>query len=86
MIDDFCLDIGAVITEKAAVHGICGRDVDSLLDAIDKSAEQIGIEPDSLYMILLDSLSGSFPDSKENVLHQIKVMLNNSNVLKCFPV
>ena len=82
----FELDIVAMIKEKAAGHGLLESDIEKLLSELDASADKIGIEPDSLYMILLDSISGGFACSKEQIIHQIKVMLNNSNTMKCFPV
>ena len=83
---EYEFDITSLIKEHGTRHGLSEPDVDSLLSELDASAEKVGIEPDSLYMILLDSISGKLVGSKEQIIHQIKVMLDNSNTLKCFPV
>ena len=83
--DFFEIDIVGLINSSAAKHGLTETDVDLLLSELDRSAEKMGIEPDSLYMILLDSISGQQPCSRDQILHQIKVMLNNQGTLKYFP-
>lgn len=84
--DPFELDIVDLINTHMSRHGLTEEHTQALLTELDESAKEIGIEPDSLYMILLDSISGNFVGTKEDILHQIKVLLNNSNVLRCFPV
>ena len=88
MMDGDCwdLDIVDLIHTHAARHGLSEESTDSLLKELDKSAAGLKIEVDSLYMILLDTISGQFVGTKEDIIHQIKVMLDNHNVLKCFPI
>ena len=83
---DFEIDITELVRKHAKRHGACDSDVDNMLEEIEKAAKAVGIEPDSLYVQLLDALSGSLPMDKEQIMHQIKVMLHNNNRMKCFPV
>jgi len=82
---DFEIDVEHLIKERAARHGVCDRDIDALLLEIDGMADKIGIDPTSMYLILLDSLSGEFVCSRDDIVHQVKVMLTNSNRLKYLP-
>ena len=74
------IDIEMLIKENAKRHGISDSEIDMLLSQLEEAANKIGIEADSLYMQLLDSISGPKPMNRIQILHQIRVMLHNNNV------
>ena len=78
------IDILDLINHNAKRHGFSEEAVGEVLREIDHISGRLNIEPESLYMIFLDSISGDQLMTSHDLVHQMQVALNNHNITRFF--